>query len=62
MKANRSLAKVDFAPGKAVTVASVPDGFQGVVVGDLARMKGGQGADAASLAVLCRDAERLASL
>ena len=51
------------APGKALTIAGVPDGFQGVVVADLARSIAARSKDSgASVVVICRDAERLASL
>ena len=54
---------IRLAPGKALTVAGVPDGFQGVVIADLARSVAAKSKDAgASLLVLCRDAERLAAL
>jgi transcription-repair coupling factor (superfamily II helicase) len=49
-------------PGKALTIASVPDGFQGVVIADLARSASRSIAKGASLVVVCRDAERLAAL
>jgi transcription-repair coupling factor (superfamily II helicase) len=51
------------APGKALTVVGVPDGFQGVVVADFARSIAARAKDrAASLLVICRDAERLATM
>lgn len=51
------------APGKALTIAGVPDGFEGVVVADFARSVAARaGTAGASLLVLCRDAERLAAL
>jgi transcription-repair coupling factor (superfamily II helicase) len=51
------------APGKALVITGVPDGFQGVVVADLARSVAAQSKSAAtSILVLCRDAERLAAL
>lgn len=51
------------APGKALTIAGVPDGFEGVVVADFARSVAARAETAgASLLVLCRDAERLAAL
>jgi transcription-repair coupling factor (superfamily II helicase) len=51
------------SPGKPVTIANVPDGFEGVVVADLARSVAARTKAAIpSLLVLCRDAERLAAL
>ena len=51
------------APGKPLTIANVPDGFQGVVVADLARSVAARAkSKGVSLLVLCRDAERLAAL
>ena len=51
------------APGKPLTIANVPDGFQGVVIADLARSVAARAKSAGvSLLVLCRDAERLAAL
>jgi transcription-repair coupling factor (superfamily II helicase) len=50
-------------PGKSLTIAGVPDGFQGVVVSDLARSVAARSKfDDASIIVLCRDAERLSAL
>jgi transcription-repair coupling factor (superfamily II helicase) len=50
-------------PGKPLTVSGVPDGFEGVVVADLARSIAARAkTSGASLLVLCRDAERLAAL
>jgi transcription-repair coupling factor (superfamily II helicase) len=49
--------------GKALTIAGVPDGFEAVVVADLARSVAAQTkSERPSLLVLCRDAERLAAL
>jgi transcription-repair coupling factor (superfamily II helicase) len=51
------------APGKPLTLASVPDGAEGLVVADLARAVGaGKNAPAISLAVVCRDGPRMATL
>jgi transcription-repair coupling factor (superfamily II helicase) len=50
-------------PGRPLTIAGVPDGFQGVVVADLARSVAVRArAQQGSLLVICRDAERLAAL
>jgi len=50
-------------PGKALTITGVPDGFEGVVIADLARSVAARAkASGPSLLVLCRDAERLAAL
>ena len=60
---NPMLPATRLAPGKALTIASVPDGFQGVVVADLARSVAARGkSTGASIVVVCRDAERLAAL
>ena len=54
---------IRLVPGKALTVTGVPDGFQAVVVADLARSVVAKSNEAgASILVLCRDAERLAAL
>jgi transcription-repair coupling factor (superfamily II helicase) len=54
---------IRLVPGKALTVTGVPDGFQAVVVADLARAVAAKSKEAgASILVLCRDAERLAAL
>ncbi|GAB4065435.1 transcription-repair coupling factor [Ancylobacter sonchi] len=51
------------APGRTVTLANVPTGMQGLVIGDLARALAAKD-DAAwpTLTVICRDAERMAEL
>src|SRR4029078_11152859 len=50
-------------PGRAVTLAQVADGAEGLVVSDLARAIAGRpNAPAISLAVICRDGQRMAAL
>src|SRR6185369_8701627 len=50
-------------PGKALTLAQVADGAEGLVLADLARaIAAGKGAPAISLAVVCRDGQRMAQL
>jgi transcription-repair coupling factor (superfamily II helicase) len=50
------------APGKPLAIANVPDGFEGVVVADLARSVAARAKAGPALLVLCRDAERLAAV
>jgi transcription-repair coupling factor (superfamily II helicase) len=51
------------APGRALTLASVADGAEGLVLADLARAVAAKpDAPAISLAVICRDGQRLAQL
>jgi transcription-repair coupling factor (superfamily II helicase) len=50
-------------PGRALTLAGVPDGAEGLVVADLARAAALKpGAGAVSLVVVCRDGPRMAQL
>jgi transcription-repair coupling factor (superfamily II helicase) len=50
-------------PGRALTLASVADGAQGLIVADLARAVAARpGAPATSLLVVCRDGPRMATL
>jgi transcription-repair coupling factor (superfamily II helicase) len=50
-------------PGRALTLAGVPDGAEGLVVADLARAAAAKpGAGAISLVVVCRDGPRMAQL
>jgi transcription-repair coupling factor (superfamily II helicase) len=49
--------------GRPLTLAGVPDGAEGLVVADLARaIAAGKNAPAISLAVICRDGPRMATL
>ena len=51
------------APGKPLTLASVADGAEGLVLSDLARaMAARRGPPATSLVVICRDGPRMAAL
>ncbi|PWB57730.1 MAG: transcription-repair coupling factor [Bradyrhizobiaceae bacterium] len=51
------------APGRALTLASVADGAEGLVLGDLARAVAARAdAPATSLVVICRDGPRMAQL
>jgi transcription-repair coupling factor (superfamily II helicase) len=51
------------APGKALTLASVVDGAEGLVISDLARTIAARAdAPATSLVVICRDGPRMAAL
>src|SRR3954464_6853539 len=51
------------APGKALTLASVVDGVEGLVVSDLARAIAARAnAPATSLLVICRDGPRMGAL
>ncbi|HET7680097.1 MAG TPA: transcription-repair coupling factor [Xanthobacteraceae bacterium] len=51
------------SPGKPMTLASVADGAEGLVISDLARAVAARGdAPATSLAVVCRDGPRMAAL
>src|SRR3954452_159906 len=51
------------APGRPVTLAGVADGADGLVVADLARAVAARSnAPATSLAVVCRDGQRMAAL
>jgi transcription-repair coupling factor (superfamily II helicase) len=51
------------APGKALTLASVVDGAEGLVIADLARsIAARRDAPATSLGVVCRDGPRMAAL
>jgi transcription-repair coupling factor (superfamily II helicase) len=50
-------------PGKPLVLAQVADGAEGLVLADLARaIAAGKDAPAVSLAVICRDGQRLATL
>jgi transcription-repair coupling factor (superfamily II helicase) len=50
-------------PGRALTLAGVADGAEGMVVADLARAAAGKpGAGAVSLVMICRDGPRMAQL
>ena len=50
-------------PGKPLTLAQVADGAEGLVLADLARaIAAGKDAPAISLAVICRDGQRMAAL
>ncbi len=50
-------------PGKPLTLAQVADGAEGLVLADLARaVAAGRNAPAISLAVICRDGQRMAAL
>ncbi|HEX3163679.1 MAG TPA: transcription-repair coupling factor [Pseudolabrys sp.] len=50
-------------PGKVLTLAQVADGAEGLVLADLARaIAAGKDAPAISLAVICRDGQRMATL
>jgi transcription-repair coupling factor (superfamily II helicase) len=50
-------------PGKPLVLGQVADGAEGMVLGDLARaIAAGKGAPAVSLAVICRDGQRMAAL
>jgi transcription-repair coupling factor (superfamily II helicase) len=50
-------------PGKPVVLAQVADGVEGLVLADLARaIAAGKEAPAVSLAVICRDGQRMAAL
>jgi len=51
------------APGRALTLANVADGAEGLVIADLARAVAARpGAPATSLLVVCRDGPRMAQL
>src|SRR5918999_239171 len=51
------------APGRALTLASVADGAEGLVISDLARAVAARSdAPATSLVVVCRDGPRMAAL
>jgi transcription-repair coupling factor (superfamily II helicase) len=59
---NKPFAPADrLAPGKALTIASVPDGFSGLVAADLARSIAARAKESKHLLVVCRDAERMAA-
>jgi len=50
-------------PGRALTLAQVADGAEGLVLADLARVIAARsGAPAISLAIVCRDGQRMAQL
>ncbi len=49
------------APGRPLTISGVPDGFEGVVIADLAKSLRAE-AGAAQLLVICRDVERMSAL
>ena len=50
-------------PGKPLVLGQVADGAEGMVLGDLARaIAADKGAPAVSLAVICRDGQRMAAL
>src|SRR3984893_4517638 len=60
---NKPFAPADrLVPGKALTIASVPDGFSGLVAADLARSVAARAkTESKRLLVVCRDAERMAA-
>ncbi|HWP88718.1 MAG TPA: hypothetical protein VNM70_12600, partial [Burkholderiales bacterium] len=50
-------------PGRPLVLAQVADGAEGLVLADLARaIAAGKDAPAVSLAVICRDGQRMAAL
>src|SRR5262249_11040333 len=62
MSATRNLAEL-LGRGPPLTLASVADGAEGVVVADLARAVAARAnASATSIAVICRDGPRMAAL
>jgi transcription-repair coupling factor (superfamily II helicase) len=62
MSATRNPAEL-LVPGRPLTLASVADGAEGVVVADLARAVAARAnASATSIAVICRDGPRMAAL
>jgi len=63
MKADAITPAARLSPGRALTIAGVPDGFAGVIVADLAKSIAARAkSQRPSLLVLCRDAERMAAL
>lgn len=60
---NKPFSPADrLAPGRHLTIASVPDGFSGLVAADLARSLAARAKGASKrLLVVCRDAERMAA-
>ncbi|HXY90526.1 MAG TPA: CarD family transcriptional regulator, partial [Xanthobacteraceae bacterium] len=60
---NKPVVPADrLVPGRALTIASVPDGFSGLVAADLARSLAARAkAGQKRLLVVCRDAERMAA-
>ncbi|MBV9346457.1 MAG: hypothetical protein JO245_00620, partial [Pseudolabrys sp.] len=51
------------SPGRTLTLAQVADSSEGLVLGDLARaVAAAQNAPAVSLAVICRDGQRMQAL
>jgi transcription-repair coupling factor (superfamily II helicase) len=60
---NKPFAPADrLVPGKALTIASVPDGFSGLVASDLAKSIAARAkAESKRLLLVCRDAERMAA-
>ncbi|MGC1467233.1 MAG: hypothetical protein WA792_16050, partial [Pseudolabrys sp.] len=63
MKANVTSPAQALTAGKALTLAQVADGAEGFVLADLARAVAARAnAPAISLAVICRDGQRMAAL
>src|ERR1700682_5289410 len=59
---NKPFAPADrLVRGQALTIASVPDGFSGLVGADLARSIAARAKESKHLLVVCRDAERMAA-
>ncbi|HLL27693.1 MAG TPA: transcription-repair coupling factor [Xanthobacteraceae bacterium] len=60
---NKPFAPADrLVPGKVLTIASVPDGFSGLVAADLAKSVAARAkTESKRLLVVCRDAERMAA-
>ena len=60
---NKPFAPADrLVPGKALTIASVPDGFSGLVAADLAKSIAARAkTESKRLLLVCRDAERMAA-
>ncbi|HXM31878.1 MAG TPA: transcription-repair coupling factor, partial [Xanthobacteraceae bacterium] len=59
---NKPFAPADrLVRGQALTIASVPDGFSGLVAADLARSIAARAKESKHLLVVCRDAERMAA-
>ena len=60
---NKPFAPADrLVRGQALTIASVPDGFSGLVAADLARSIAARAKkESKRLLVVCRDAERMAA-
>lgn len=59
MNARPDTSRAALLPQQPLTIANVPEGANGLVVGDLARAHFARAGAAKRILVICRDAERM---